>query len=917
MNKLSIKSSFIKSAIRFLAIFYFLLFNGSGGISVQAQVTGNPDDTVVNLSHSGYTTDPRMVIDSEGFIHVLWVDQFAGAYYTDNLNGKWNSPVHVVLPFETLNTKLLAGPDSLIYAYWIDSENVLYASSINSADMAASRTWHAPKLLAKSVAGFDVKIDSSGLMHLAYVSNSDLPEFPAGIYYQNSINGIVWSTPKPIFQSPYLRGLSSTQANVKIAASVNDQTTNVLVVWDNPLRRQILFSRSQDGGSSWETPLEISKPSPGDESAEPKNVDVVTNNNNALLIWQDGESGANCTQYFKNSNDGGSNWSEIKQMPGSLSECAIENQFLYSSNDQIVMASKMNERIFLSAFSGDSWSNPQPQDELVSIVDPETFNPVNYGCIQLAMTETAEKLISVGCDLNFTTNSQTYNPTVADSGEGGKGDIWLVQQSLNSILDWYPKPGAWSHTIAINNYDSEISRPTLLIDSVGQFHALWIQIEDSGEPATSGVSVTYKSLNYSKMSDGIWSEPVVVLRSSEGDIHQYSASITKEGNLVVLWNDGDQGNLYFSQVNINQANSASNWLSPVKLPMPYSTSYIPDIKYDQNGTMYLAYTIPLNEERGVYLIQSYDQGKTWDQPIKVFDGVAAGWEMVENPHMSVSAEGIVKILWTRSSNPFGTGPQSLTFSSTQDDGKTWSEPIELENKSFGWSDILTSADGKIFCFWTNELTGRSMIWFRYSSDNGITWSNASSISSFSKYLESIEVYKDFNDLLHIFLLDNTGAGVYSLKHYIWQNDSWKLGEGLEIDGTFTSKTLDLAVAISQSGEISTIFSGKEIGKANNSINKLLFTHSNVTENGLEVSPTSQTPSPPVNPTDQSQSSTLQTTPTPTVAIPTDSSVPPVTVDSPNSILPSTPWIGVILGAGLTVLLLVIVILLVVLKRKKY
>ena len=148
---------------------------------------------------------------------------------------------------------------------------------------------------------------------------------------------------------------------------------------------------------------------------------------------------------------------------------------------------------------------------------------------------------------------------------------------------------------------------------------------------------------------------------------------------------------------------------------------------------------------------------------------------------------------------------------------------QLENQSFGWSELVTSSDGKIFCFWVDELSGRSIIWFKYSSNNGISWSNANSISSFSKYLESIKVYKDHNELLHIFLIDSTDAGSYSLKHYMLQNDLWKLGDGQAIEDSFLPKTLYLSVAISKIGEISAIYSGEDAGNASSGLYRLYFT----------------------------------------------------------------------------------------------
>ena len=54
----------------------------------------------INLSNSGASTNPLIVVDTVGVIHVIWVDEFDGYKYTESANGvDWTTPVTTQFPF--------------------------------------------------------------------------------------------------------------------------------------------------------------------------------------------------------------------------------------------------------------------------------------------------------------------------------------------------------------------------------------------------------------------------------------------------------------------------------------------------------------------------------------------------------------------------------------------------------------------------------------------------------------------------------------------------------------------------------------------------------------------------------------------------------------------------------------------------
>ena len=61
----------------------------------------------------------------------------------------------------------------------------------------------------------------------------------------------------------------------------------------------------------------------------------------------------------------------------------------------------------------------------------------------------------------------------------------------------------------------------------------------------------------------------------------------------------------------------------------------------------MAFSIPVNESRGIYLTRSEDMGESWQEPILVFDGVDAGWDVVGAPQVVMSDDGVLHLLWTK------------------------------------------------------------------------------------------------------------------------------------------------------------------------------------------------------------------------------------------------------------------------------
>lgn len=829
----------------FVVISLVLLLSGAVSTPGYAQVKEGIWSVPVNLSHTGSTTNPKMVVDSDGVIHAIWTDAFAGTLYSFNKDGKWSTPYQVSLPFGKENVRLFSTPVGLIYAFWIDSRGILFYSSVFSASFGNAKQWSPAKLLADSTVEFDLAVDSQGVLNLAYIFNLDTAGYPAGVYYQQMSAGSTnWTAPVLLYQSSYFRGITADLANVKVAVTQKGQASSIYIVWDNRLRKQVFLNKSLDSGYTWDSPVEISRPVADSENTSPFYIRVGAIGDQVVLIWQDGDPKLNCNHYFQLSHDSGKSWGDRQQFMLNLNGCELAGQVYANGADSFLLETEINKNIYLLLLNQNEWSTSYLQNSLADFTNPETFNTVNFDCMQFAFQRDQGRLLVVGCDSNRSLSAASFNPAES-TDETGVGDIWFQSRPLGKVEEWFPKQSSWKSPSLLAGNIKQISSPSLVTDSYENVYAFWIQPNTGTAPQESNGSAGKDFIYFARWNGERWSQPAPILSSPEGSTGQPSAAIDDKGRLLVVWSGGSSGEIYFSEADSAQATSAGDWSAVQQLPKIRTGSMSPDIVISDDGSISVAYAVPFNEGRGIYIIQSNDNGRTWTDPRLVFDGAAAGWEMVDSPKITNAANGSLHVIWTRSDIVAGAGSQALYYANSLDGGRSWSDARQVSNGVLLWNGILATVNGEIHRFWQEETTGRTIIWHQFSTDNGANWSNPSSISSYHKAIGSININTDAAGGAHLFLLDDEGGGLYSLLHYTWQNLAWTKGEQLSLASKSYRNVDDLAAVVSQSGIMTVVFSATQNSSINADLQQeLLFTNQVIDLSAQPLPTTSnKTPSP--------------------------------------------------------------------------
>ncbi len=720
-----------------------------------AQSTSGSWSVPLNLSHSGSATNPAIIIDSNEVIHAVWLDNSTRYTYSRFDGTQWSEPeqtnLHLLfgLPenqpssreteapiYPGLNPLFVNGPGRFITAFWLTPNGLLYTSHVVNREFKNIAAWEGTKPLSASAAYFSVAVDSSGELHIAYFRTADNSGNSAGIYYRHTKNrGMAWSSPMLLYESPYFRSLDGGEANLSIATAGTADTPRVYIAWDNRARKQVLLARSMDGGRNWEEPVEIAGPAPDSGIAGPLKIQVGAMENSTVLVWQSTNQEGSCTLFFESSSDTGATWSQPQPMAKELLGCAQANEFVANRTaapgDFLYLMTENQSRVFLSVWNGSEWSKPQEQPTLSGFEDPEIYTRVQYGCRQATLF--TGRLYTVGCD------------------QGGGGDIWITSLDLGSAESWF-SPSGWSQPEPVYGDEFDATAIDLTATEDNYIHAVFSQRQDS-------------AIYYSRWDGTDWSRITPVLQLPDGETG-WPAIASGPGNELFLLARGSRGSLYFSRAKSQEAVTESGWSEAVRIPIVQDGLVTPaDVAWDHSGVIYVVYSVPANDKRGVYFIQSKDHGETWSDPIQVFDGTA-GFDLVGSPTLMTSSSSRIYITW-RQYSPEVDGvsqPIALYSAYSEDAGHTFSTAEPVVNVSVTWGAIGADSNGDLHRLWQRQnQTGA--IWNQVSSDGGHSWQDVQLLPA---EVGTVTIMQDPDGRLHLI-----GTGIDSLSHWLWEGNRWQ------------------------------------------------------------------------------------------------------------------------------------------------
>ncbi len=827
------KYKFNVITLRCLLLLLVLSLLASSFINVVAQ-TEDIDDLTwsqpLNLSQSSGSSRPGMVLDSNNVLHVFWEDVYRGYLYRKFEDGSWSDEKAANFPFKTsVDTTTTDGETTLynkppvfisdkngrVHAIWIDKRNVLYHSYVQEKSFGNYASWLPPQAISEAVADMDAEIDSEGDVHLVYVKSSKSVFEKSGVYYRKLVNGGYWERTVLLYESLYLRSINELSSSVDIStATMEDGSVKLYVVWDNRALNRIYGINFEEG--AWGEAFEIEGPNVSSTAVQPINGMVASKGDQVVYLWQLSQPGGGCVQYYQSSNDAGKSWGERRSMLMELKDCPDRNTILMGQNSSIVLSSILNSQIYMSVWNGEEWSKPELQVELSEYVDPETLNLLALEDPQFVITP--ENLIYV---------MGRSNPL-----GGGGADVWVTSRSLGSEKAWFPDGNKWTNFESVMQTASSVSSYSIVSDEEGWMHVFWSTKVSVGDDSSD------RKIFYSRWDGQTWSDPVDVIISTSGDISPIKAAIDDHQKLILAWADNDSGVIYVSSANKLEALTSREWSKPVSIPSSGPLSMSPDIAIGDDGKIYLAFAIPINEFRGIYLTTSEDSGETWKDPILVYDGVAQGWLRVEEPRIAISGNNDVFIMFARRLLPLDEDKKELYFIKSGDEGQNWEKPILVSANPVEWWGMIT-AQNAVNCLWLEKNGEINNYYLDVSHDNGTSWNKTSSIQEVVDKSFPTGFAIDSFGVVHLIQMRTEGTRKGILQHWVLQDGQWYVAEKYDLGIDPRVNVDEILLTVLPDNKLAAVFTGQMMSELDESISDGMYftTYISNESDEIQVQPT--------------------------------------------------------------------------------
>ncbi len=859
-----------------------------------------------NLSRSGAASQPRIVSSTDGILQAFWIDKFDGLMSSINIEGTWSVPIYsAIQPFLRFNDArpmsempfFIEDSFGRVHAFFYGDEDIYTGIRplLHSQTLIGSVQWSLPQVIAESAVEFDVDTSPEGDINIAYIRTLNTEVAPSGLYFKRyPAESTGWSAPSLVYPSIYYRLFTKDNAWVRIS---DGGTGIVHVVWQDPFQGISYYNKTIDSGISWSEPEAIGDLSEG--AFHPRIFSALTTN---LRNWESSPElcslfqQINSVENLESSTQQLFSWSDPLQIFPGLDNCPVGDKFYASPSDNSILWiwGQGTQILSISQWSSEQKSWTDVKD--LSFIFNESENEPQIVLDDLHVTFNGEKLSVVGTD------------TI-------KGEIWSTELLVNLDDVTLAPPSPWISMQSILSDDqtdidaAEISSPRVEMDSNGIAHIIWSQ--------TSSLSPNGISINYSRWDGSTLTPPVELFTNAQNEgYHQYDLFTDLENNLHTAWVSGLEGGIIYSKAASDSAGTPSGWLPEQKLTEIGPTSS-PKLGMGVNGELYLFYTIPVNEDRGVYFTLSTDKGSTWSPPTQIVDGVMAGWEVIDRPTFLISSGGTIHVAGVYGPLAESGFPQGIFYTRSIEGGQTWTDPISLTEAGFDYPRLVMIND-QLHVFYVNisdnslyhryvEIlpdTNAESAWYSPIQIPG--WNNISApYGLFGTKIPGL--YGSTDSEIHLLAIDLVSG---NLIYNTWNGNNWSQNEIVDLSYALEGFQFQPGMATSTSADITSALQGGSLGVVwrvlgleqdqgdRNLLPRLFYIEREIDPVEINYLPQPVNKPTIVSPTpDIISEPTVVISPTPQIADPVQEDEAPVRTFSP-----------LILGGGLAVVIIILLFL---------
>jgi hypothetical protein len=343
--------------------------------------------------------------------------------------------------------------------------------------------------------------------------------------------------------------------------------------------------------------------------------------------------------------------------------------------------------------------------------------------------------------LSFIARDLTGTPCVLEDYTPGNAEIFQEESTdlgavwtSNQRLTWNSGASGW---------------PVMTLDVGNYIHVLW-------EDDTPGKSEIFhkKSTNLGDTWLGVKN-----LSSTPGDSWNVTVALDASGTLHVLWNDKTPGNyeIYYTR----STDRGDTWAVSQRLTWTAADSWSPEIVMDFSNNIHVVWFEFTAGNAEIFYKRSTDQGITWAATQRLC--WTSGFSL--EPAITADSSGNIHVIWSDNS----PGNNEIYYKKSPDKGVTWA-PLRKLTWTAGESAyprIVFDAWDNIHLVWMDNTPGNAEIYYKVSTDGGVSWSAAQRLTSTSGNSFNPFLAVDTYGNLHVVWHDDTPGNfqIYYKKHF--------------------------------------------------------------------------------------------------------------------------------------------------------
>lgn len=170
---------------------------------------------------------------------------------------------------------------------------------------------------------------------------------------------------------------------------------------------------------------------------------------------------------------------------------------------------------------------------------------------------------------------------------------------------------------------------------------------------------------------------------------------------------------------IRSTSGGEEWQDEIQLCTTESNAENPGVSIAgvMNPVVHVVWDDDRDENKEIYYKRSSDWGVTWSDDIRLTDTPDAS--VRPNLHGCVCCGTDVRIAWVEEQN----SEADIFYKYSDDNGLTWSDNIPITDDDHMQDDPnLTFCRADVQVVWTDFRNGKAEVWGRHSTDCGATWS---------------------------------------------------------------------------------------------------------------------------------------------------------------------------------------------------